>query len=545
MGFRITTLAVIFILAYAALGINMYDVQIKDGELHKINAASYHELAGILTPKRGSIYFTDKDGSRVPAAINKEYPTIYAIPSEITDPVGTAKVLSSVSERSEEELVAAFSKENDPFEPIAERPTDEEVAFVKEQGLDGVYTEHSWDRFYPLGNIASHLIGFSSKSDDPIGSGKYGLELYSDDTLRGTPGSTDGDELVRPINGEDIYLTIDRNIQFQAEKTLDDLINEYDAQGGTVMVQDPKTGAILAMASRPDFDPNEYGEYATRDLSLLKNPALEDVYEPGSIFKVITMSAGIDSGKITPDTTYVDTGEVTLNGRTIKNWDLKAYGEVTMTRVIERSLNTGAVFAQRQMGPDVFYDYLVKFGFKEKTGIDLPGETTGSLRPLEYDPREINFATASYGQGVSVTPIELITALSTIANDGVMMKPFINKDEEPEKIGRVISANSARQVQEMMVSAVEKAEIPRIRGYNVAGKTGTANVPDFVFGGYTDEVINTYIGFAPAYEPEVVVMVKLNKPYGAPLAGLTVVPAFRELTHFVLNYYGISPDNVN
>jgi len=347
---------------------------------------------------------------------------------------------------------------------------------------------------------------------------------------------------VRPENGEDVYLTIDRNIQFQAEKILSELISEYSAEGGTVIIQNPKTGEILAMTSKPDFNPNNYGEF---DIGRFLNPAVQAIYEPGSIFKVITMAAGIDSGKITPNTTYVDTGEVTLNGKTIKNWDLKAYGEVTMTRVIERSINTGAVFAQRAMGKDIFYDYLVKFGFKEKKGIELPGEIVGSLRPLEYDPRDINFATASFGQGISVTPIGLLTALSAIANDGVMMKPYINANSEPEVIREVISPHSARLVQEIMVSAVEKAEIPRIKGYNVAGKTGTAQIPNFYTGGYTDEVINTYIGFAPAYDPAVTVFVKLNKPAGAPLAGLTVVPAFRELTHFVLNYYGISPDDVN
>lgn len=542
MGIRITSVIVFFAVLYSLLGFNMYNLQVRKGDFYSAQAASQHELAGILTPKRGSIYFTDKDDIRVPAAINKEHPTIYAKPKEITDPRETASILSSISDRSEEELIEALSKENDPFEPVAKKPTPEQIAYLEEQGSTGVYTDTEGTRFYPLGNMGSHIIGYSSKADDPIGNGRYGLERYHDDILRGTPGSTEGDKLVRPESGEDIYLTIDRNIQSQAEKILGELISEYNAEGGTVIVQEPKTGKILAMTSKPDFDPNTYGEF---DIGTFLNPAVEAVYEPGSIFKIITMSAGIDSGKITPDTTYVDTGSVTFNGKTIRNWDLKAYGEVTMTRVIERSLNTGAVFAQRTMGPDVFYDYLVKFGFKEKKSVDLPGEIVGSLRPLEVDPRDINFATASFGQGISVTPIGLVTALSTIANDGVMMRPYLNAELEPETVRRVISGKTARQVQEMMVSGVNKAEIPRIHGYNVAGKTGTAQVVNFVTGGYTDEVINTYIGFAPAYDPAVVVLVKLNKPYGAPLAGLTVVPAFRDLTHFVLNYYGIPPDDVN
>ncbi len=389
--------------------------------------------------------------------------------------------------------------------------------------------------------MASQLIGFSSIADDPIGSGRYGAELYHDDTLRGVPGETKGDKLIPPENGEDLYLTIDRTIQMQAEKILENLVSDFNAQGGTVIVQDPNTGEILAMVNRPNFDPNNYGEF---DISSFLNPAVEAVYEPGSIFKVITMAAGIDSGKITPDTTYYDSGSLTLNGKTIRNWDLKSYGTVTMTNVIERSLNTGAAFAERTMGHDTFYDYLVKFGLKEKTDVDLPGEILGSLRPLEYDKRDINFATASFGQGISVTPIRLISALSAIANGGELMRPYVNAELEPQVVRRVISEETSRQVKDMMVSAVDKAQIPAIRGYNVAGKTGTAQIPNFSTGGYTDDVINTYIGFAPAYDPQFIILVRLNKPAGAPLAGLSVVPAFRELAQFVINYYGIAPDDV-
>lgn len=545
MGIRVTSIIVLFALAYSALVANMYNLQIRKGKFYSDVAASQQELAGILTPKRGSIYFTDKDGVRVPAAINKEYPTAYAVPKEITDPAGTARVLSGVSDRSEDELVFALSKENDPFEPIAKSLTQEQILFLEEENITGVYIDTSSARFYPIGNVGAHLIGFSSISDNPVGVGVYGIERQYDEILRGTPGSTDGDKLTRPISGQDVYLTIDRNIQFQAENILEELISDYRAEGGTVIVQDPKTGKILAMTSKPDFDPNTYGEYGKSDIGVFLNPAVEAVYEPGSIFKVITMVSGFDSGKITPETTYVDTGQVTLNGRTIRNWDLKAYGQMTMARVIERSLNTGAVFAQRTMGQDVFYNYVVKFGFKEKKDIDLPGEIVGSLRPLEFDVRDINFATASFGQGISMTPISLISALSTIANDGVMMRPYVNRELEPQVVRRVVSEKASREIQEVMVAAVDKAVIPAINGFSVAGKTGTAQVPNFSTGGYTDEVINTYIGFAPAYDPEFVVLIKLDKPAGAPLAGLTVVPAFRELAQFIINYYGILPDNVN
>lgn len=289
MGIRVTSIIVIFALAYSALVVNMYNLQIKKGKVYSDVAASQHELAGILAPKRGSIYFTDKDGARVPAAINKEYPRIYAVPSEIDDPERTAILLSQITKRSESELTAILSKEDDPYEPIEKRASDEQVSFIEGQELTGVYTGGKFDRFYPMENVSSHLIGYSSISDDQVGVGVYGIESQYDEILRGTPGFTEGDKLTRPISGQDIYLTIDRNIQFQAENILEKLISEYNAEGGTVIVEDPKTGKILAMVSKPDFNPNRYGEF---DIKTFLNPAVQAVYEPGSIFKVITMASG-------------------------------------------------------------------------------------------------------------------------------------------------------------------------------------------------------------------------------------------------------------
>ena len=543
MGLRITFLIGVFALLYGALGLRMYDLQLRQGESLSAQAASIHELAGILTPKRGSIYFTDKDGGRIPAAINKDYQSIYAVPKEVTDPGKAAGILAGITGKSEGELVKILSKEDDPYEPLIKKATEEQVVLVKKYNLAGIYIGDEPARFYPLGKISSHLIGFTSIINDAfgVGAGRYGAESKYNDKLAGKPGKTRGDRLVKPKNGEDIYLTIDRNIQVQAERTIDRLINQYGAQGGMVIVMEPKTGKILAMLSKPDFDPNNYGQ---AEVSTFLNPSVQSVYEPGSIFKVITMAAGIDSGKITPDTTFVDPGSLTLNGKTIRNWDLKAYGRVTMTNVIEKSINTGAAFAVRQMGHDTFHDFIVKIGLKESTEIDLPGEISGSLKPLEEDVRDINYATAGYGQGISVTPIRLITAVSAIANGGVLMRPYTNAESQPKVIRRVMSEETSRQVVGMMVSAVDKAQIARIQNYNVAGKTGTAFVPNFKTGGYTDEVLNTYIGFAPAYDPQFIILIRLDKPAGAPLAGLTVVPTFRDLAEFVINYYGIPPDRL-
>ncbi|MBI2506795.1 MAG: penicillin-binding protein 2 [Candidatus Colwellbacteria bacterium] len=543
MGLRISFLIGVFGLLYALLGLRMYDIQWRQGESLSAQAASLHELAGILAPARGSIYFTDKEGGRIPVAINKEYKSIYAIPKEVTDPARVAAALAATTGKNQSELVKTLSKENDPYEPLVKKATEEQIALIKKYDFPGIYIGDEPARFYPMKGTASHVVGFTSVIDDSfgVGAGRYGVESQYNERLAGKPGKTKGDRLIKPKNGEDVYLTIDRNIQVQAESILTRLINQYGAVGGTAIVMEPKTGKVLAMLSEPDFDPNDYG---SSEVKTFLNPAVQSVYEPGSIFKVITMSAGIDSGKITPNTTFNDPGSLTLNGKTIKNWDLKAYGTVTMTNVIEKSINTGAAFAVRAMGYDTFYGFLVKIGIKEPTEIDLPGEITGSLRPLEYDKRDINFATAGYGQGVSVTPMRLITAVAAIANGGVLVRPYTNAESQPKVVRRVMSEETSRQVTSMMVSAVDKAEIARIKGYNVAGKTGTAFVPNFSTGGYTEQVINTYIGFAPAYDPQFVILIRLDKPAGAPLAGLTVVPAFRELAEFVINYYGIPPDRL-
>jgi cell division protein FtsI/penicillin-binding protein 2 len=390
--------------------------------------------------------------------------------------------------------------------------------------------------------LAAHALGFVSQSDADSGeSGRYGAEKFYDDLLTGKTGEAKEDKILSPETGADLALTIDPSIEREAERSLENLIKNYSASGGSVVVMEPQTGKILAMGSFPSFNPNAY---ADSDLSAFINPVTQKIYEPGSVFKVITMAAGIDAGKITPETIFEDTGKLIVSGRTIQNWDLKAHGKVTMTQVIEQSINTGAAFAQKKVGDAVFREYLDRFGFGEKTGIDLPGEVKGDLRRLVPGAPAVAFATASFGQGVAVTPIEMINAIAAIANGGKLMRPYVNAAEAPRVLRQVISPETARQVTQMMVSAVDKAEVAKIKGYSIAGKTGTAQVPDFARGGYTDKVINTYIGFGPASNPKFIILIKLNEPAGAPLAGLTVVPAFRDLAQFLLNYYNIPPDRI-
>ena len=541
MGVRISVLIVFFGLFYAVLIGKLYNVQIEKGAEYQARAESINKLIEDLVSKRGSIFLTDKDDALIPAAIKKDYPTIYAIPSKVEDVAEAANLLSGITDIAVETLEKLLNKPSDPYESIVKKAPIEMVDKVKEAAIPGIEIEMKSNRFYPQGTLAAHVVGFWGIGNDNAPHGQYGIEHFYEEKLQGKLNEVEGDKIKEAESGEDVMLTIDRTIQLEAERILDDLVTTYNAESGTVIVEEPKTGKIIALANAPTFDPNKYGE---SEIKNFLNPAVESIYESGSIFKVITMASGIDAGKITPDTTYNDIGEVRINDRVIKNWDLQAHGRVTMTNVLEESINTGAVFAERQIGHETFLEYLLKFGFENATGVDLPGEVTGNLTPLKKNVADINYATASFGQGISVTPIGLINALAAIANDGYLMRPYITKDKEPETIRRVISKQTADTVTEMMVSAVDKAKVARIKSYAVAGKTGTAQVPDFKNGGYTEDVINTYVGFTPATNPRFIILVKLDKPYGAPLAGLTVVPAFRNLAEFMLHYYNIPPDRL-
>jgi len=543
---RLTLLIFLIATGFAYLIFNLYNLQIKQGGYYTARAESQYKLAGFLEPHRGLIYFTNKAGDLVPVALNKSYPVIFAVPKEIEDADEAIEMMSPIldiqSDEARNEIRNSLKDKNSLYRLLSKKAAPEQVKKIKELKLSGIYVDEKDFRFYPFNELGSHLLGYvgpTKESDVPAG--RYGMERQFDELLMGMPGTVSGDQINRPVQGEDLVLTIDQNIQGRAEDILQNLIKKYRAVGGTVIVQEPKTGNILALGSYPNFDPNNYSK---AEISSFLNPAQQAVYEPGSVFKVISMASALDAKAVTPATTYYDSGHLTLNGKVIRNWDLKSHGNQTMTEVIEKSLNTGSAFAVSRLGGDKFYQYLKKFGFANITGIQLLDEVLGNIENIKQS-KEINVATASFGQGISVTPISLINAVSAIANHGVLMRPNLLAGEKSRSSGRVISRQAADEITSMMVSAVKKAVIASIPNYQVAGKTGTAQVPNFQKGGYTDEVINTYIGFAPASDPQFTILIKIDKPAGAPLAGLTVVPAFRELAEFILNYYNISPDDLS
>jgi len=541
MGFRFALLIGFIVLAYSFLGFRLYELQLKNGDRYLVQAASQSSILAAESSLRGVIYFTDRNGVRVPAATNKDFPLIYAVPKAVKDAAEAANQLGLILNLSPDAILKKLGDKSSDYASILKKASTAAAEKTEELKLQGVYTGSAPGRFYPFGALASQVLGFVGPNESDNGeSGKYGLEKFYDKSLAPVATGESG----RANVGGDLTLTIDPTIQTEAERVLKDMMSSFKAKGGMVIVEDPETGKILAMGSTPSFDPNSY---ASSPVAMFQNPVTEQVYEPGSVFKVITMSAGLDAGKITPQTTYYDTGVLNVSGKKIQNWDLKAHGLMTMTNVIEESLNTGAAFAERQIGGDIFKSYLLKFGFGEKTGVDLPGEIKGDLRRLTKNAPAIAYATASFGQGVAVTPLQLINAISAIANGGNLMRPYLNAALEPKVLRQVISASAAKDISAMMVSAVEKAGVAKIDGYTIAGKTGTAQVPDFVHGGYLPKdqsVINTYVGFGPVGNPKFVILVRLNEPEGASLAGMNVVPTFRELAQFIINYLNIPPDKI-
>ncbi len=537
--FRFSLLIAAAFVAYGALLLRLYDLQIDKGDTYAAKASQQLEAGQRLDAPRGVIYFTDKNGNRTPVAVNRDLPVVYAVPKEVEDPAALIEaLLPYFPDMDQGKMLTRLQNKESLYTLFGKRLPQETADRIKELGLTGLYVNNQPFRYYTLGPSAGHLLGFVGPNQNGLGdAGRYGVEEAYDTHLTGAPGILENGRLTFPTPGEDLVLTIDPNVQAEAQTLLTNLVAKYRSKGGTIIVQEPKSGKLLALVGAPTFDPNSYSK---APLEAFVNGATQQQYEPGSVVKVLTMAAGLDAGKFTPQTTVYDNGDFEVSGFHIHNWDLKAYGTVTMTNIIEHSLNVGTSLAQRMVGRDTFLKYMKAFGYGERTGIDLPGEIRGDLGEITRSgASDIAWATASFGQGVVATPIQVINAVSAIANGGKLMRPYVNAELEPEVRRTVIKPETARQVAQMMSTAVVTNKIAAIQGYDVAGKTGTAQLA--VGGKYGDNVINTYVGFAPAFDPKFVILVKLDQPAGAPLAGQTIVPVFRELAQFLLTYYEVPP----
>jgi len=559
-------LTIVIFLFCALVILRLFIIQVLQHSFYAALASGQHELYQKLFPKRGEIFVQDQfaKSGLFPIATNQDLNLVYAVPGEIKGSKDEiAKKLSEILALDEAEIKMRISKENDLYEPLKHGVSDEIKTEIEKLNFQGIkFTTESY-RYYPEKEVGSHILGFVGFNGDEK-KGQYGLEGYFEKEMAGKQGflkaekdaagrwMTIGNTLLQEAeDGDDIVLTIDHNIQYNACQKLSEAVVKHGADGGSLIIMNPKTGEILAMCGAPDFDPNKYNE--VQNIEVFKNPATYSTYEPGSVFKPITMAAALDLGLVTPNTTYEDTGEVKIMSYTIKNSDGKANGVQTMTNVLEKSLNTGAIFAVQKVGNEKFEEYVQKFGFGEKTGIQLDSESSGDISSLAKH-KDIYSATASFGQGISVTPIQLIDAFGAIANQGKLMKPYIVKEivkpngfkieNKPTEIRQVISSKTATTLSAMLVNVVrnghgQKAGVP---GYFVAGKTGTAQIPKKDGVGYEANLtIGTFCGFAPVDDPKFVMCVKVDIPRDVQWAESSAAPLFGDMAKYLLNYFQVPP----
>lgn len=565
---RLNFLTIVIFLFCGLIIYRLFNLQIIQHSFYEALASGQHVLYQKLFPERGEIFVRDKDNSEelYPLAVNIDLSLVYAIPTRIKEPEEVAKKLSPLLQIPEEELLTRLSKEDDMYEPLKHELSDEEVEEVKALELEGIDFTPEGHRLYPEGDITGQVLGFVGYVGDER-KGQYGVEGYFDEELTGQQGFlkaeqdasghwiTVGEKLLEEAqDGEDFILTLDPTIQFTVCDKLKESVRKHGADEGSAIVTNPKTGAILAMCNYPNFDPNQYSQ--VDNINVFLNSAIFDQYEPGSVFKPIGMAAALELGKVSPTTTYVDEGQVQIGSYTIRNSDEKAHGVQTMTNVLEMSLNTGAIYATGLVGNEMFYHYVQKFGFGEKTGIELDTENPGDISPLAIG-KDIYRATASYGQGITVTPLQLIMAFGAIANEGKLMKPYIvderiksndyRQKTEPQVIRQVISPATARTLSAMLVSVIEKGHAYRagVEGYYLAGKTGTAQVPRKDVPGYQSGVhIDSFVGYGPVSDPKFIILTKMNNPRDVQWAEGSVAPLVGEIAEFLLNYYQIPPDVV-
>jgi len=540
----------------------LYRLQIKGNIKYTNLAKKQHQASNRILPSRGEIFLCQKE-AKFSLAVNKELKTVFAMPNEIKDPVLTASIIAPILDLEETDVLRKLSKKGDLYEVLRRKISKELFLKVEKLKLEGIYGESEYWRYYPGNSLAAQVVGFVGYKEDKL-FGQYGIESKLEERLSGREGMMEqerdvfgrwisiGSKLVTPErDGQDVVLTLDHVLQFKTESALKSAIKRHDADSGRVIITNPSTGEILAMAAYPTFDPNEYSK--VEDISVFKNSLISNEYECGSVFKPITMAIGLDTEKITPETTYIDRGFVAEAGFTINNSDKKAYQKQTMTQVIEKSLNTGVIFVEKEIGNQEFYRYIKDFGFGEVTGVSLPGEADGNISNLKKN-RDIEYFTASFGQGITVTPLQLAMAYGVMANGGELLKPQIinsiidlngaEEKFETKKVKSVISKKTSEEVSLMLESNILNGhgKLAGVPGYRIAGKTGTAQIPDKENGGYLeDATTGTFAGYGPVEDPIFAMVVIIDYPKDVEWAESTAAPVFGELAKVVLDYYGVEP----
>ncbi len=540
----------------------LYFLQVINGEELTMKADRQYVRPNQSVFDRGAIFFNTKDGERIPAATLKTGYIIFINPTRIDDPENVYLTLRNYINISKEDFMEKASKEDDPYEEIADKVDKDTADKIISLHIDGVQASKERWRYYPGGEMAAQTLGIIAYSGDEL-AGRYGLERSYEQTLSRKEGnvyvnffaeifSNLRDVVTYSEDKEgDVITTIEPNVQAFLEQKLQETLVAYDAQEVGGIVIDPKTGKVTALGSLPSFDPNNF---SGESLSIFVNPLVENVYEMGSIMKPLTVAAGLDAGVITPETTYDDKGYLVLNGSRIENYDGKGRGVVPMQEILNQSLNTGVSFIASKLGNDVFSEYMFKYGLGEASGIDLPNDTKGLTDNLN-SPRDIEHATASFGQGIAVTPMTMVRALSVLANGGTLIQPHIVEEIDYEKGfaytpeykegERVIKKSTSEEISRMLTKVVDDALLGgevALDNYSVAAKTGTAQVASAEGGYYEDKYLHTFFGYFPSYNARFLTLLYVKFPQGERYASHTLTEPFMDITQFLINYYDIAPD---
>ncbi len=543
-------------------------IQVYANQKYTNLAFRQHTVEKNIISSRGEIFLKNKDDI-YPIGVNREYFMAYVSPRDVPDDkIDTvARMIADALDVDYATVIQKLAKREDVHEELKHKLIKEDKERVEKMNIAGLNFLPEYFRFYPGGMLASHIVGFVG-SDGEKYVGRYGIEASFDDELRGNDGKviqerdarggwlTNTDRVISDKkDGTDLYLTIDYTVQYEIERILKNALESFDAKSGSIIVMEPKTGKIIALANDPTFAPNMYNE--VEDVAVFRNHAISDEYECGSVFKPITMAMGLDDKKVTADSTYVDTGSVKAAEYTIKNSEDKVYGLRTMTQVLEESINTGVIYVEQKIGNAKFKDYLERFGFGAISGLELPAEADGDTRNLSHVKRDVEYYTASFGQGITVTPLQIATAYGALANGGFIMKPQIiekkvhsNGEEEiiePYMVHRVISEDASRQIGEMLRSVVvnghgKRADVP---GYLIGGKTGTAQVAKIGEKGYDDSLtVGTFAGYGPINDPRFVIVVRIDDPKTVVWAESSAAPTFGAVMKYLLDYYNVPPTEV-
>lgn len=561
---RLRLMAYFTVLLGGIIIVRLFTLQVWQHNLYEDIAAGKHEVFAELMPDRGTIYITDgSTGADVPVALNADVYTVYAETRKMTDIEGAARAIDDalhIGAKERWELYQKMLKRPDAaYVPLFSRMSEDDKDLLSDRDIQGIGFVRNPYRFYPEESIGAHVYGFYGITPDGSSGGKYGIEGYFEEELRGQQGRVSGErtalgawiplggrEYKPPTHGSDVYLTIDRAIQHEVCTVITSRAQEFEAVSATAVVMDPKTGAVRAMCTYPSFDPNKYNE--TENIDHFNNQTIFTPYEIGSIFKPLVIAAALDQEVITPSTEFEDKGFWEIGRFTIKNAGEKKFGVVTMRQVLVDSINTGMIFVAERLGNKNLKKYLEEYGFGKKVGIKMQTESPGNISSLDKDAF-IYTATASYGQGLTATPLQMVQAYSAIANGGKKVKPYIvekiqsrGKVEYEAKVDRdrILSPRSAAMAADMMSSVIDDGTswVAGVEGYRLAGKTGTAQIAQGA--GYGEKTNQTFVGFGPVEDPQYILLLKFEKP-NTLYATYSAAPVFGQLSQFILQYMGIPP----